>query len=848
MKWFWRYRDAEAAVFHRPLVPMTLSLIVGTIWGDRMPGFHWLSVSILSISLVLLMVRLSRNCQALFLPFLIFTALGYLSIQHWSAPAIPENHISRFADGRDHLIQGVILNDPVHKPRRVETVISAASIGPAPIPTTGRLRLAAYESPEALQALLPGAHIRFRAKLKPIRSFRNPGGFDYERFMGFKGIRAAAYLRAGTLAVVADDGEGDVFRSIHKTRHTMRDLVRRLAPGDIGDLFRALILGESASVSREMRERLARIGVAHLLAISGLHIGLVAMAAFAIGRWLLSVWPALLWRGWTRHGATLVAVFPVIAYGFLAGMSPSTQRAVIIVLLVMAALWVRRRPDPVNSVFAAAFAILVFHPPSLFSVSFQLSFAAVLAILCGLPLLRSSSPSDKTICRWCFNYARASVIISILALLGTAPLVLRYFNHFSAVGILANLFLVPIIGWLVVPMGLAATLMLSVNTHLAEALAWTALKLLAFSVDRIVPIFERIPFSDCYLFTPTVPEIVAFYLVFGWAIREITFRISRRDEKPEGPKRKAALPFPRRWAAACLLLFLVVDTAWWLRERFFRPDLRITVVDVGQGSSTLVEFPGGKTMLVDGGGFYDNEIFDVGRYVVAPLLWRKRIMTVDTLVLSHAHADHLNGLLYVAEHFDVKQVYTNGMASEADTYQRFIDTLRDREVPRPRFDEIARRWEAGPATVELLYPEPAFHERDIPPSHNDASLVLRVTMDGFSILIPGDIEADGEEQLVRRSGYRLASTVLVAPHHGSRTSSTERFLDVVSPEAAVVSTGYRNTFNLPHPEVLDRYESRRIRLLRTDFDGAVTISARPGRIWINPCRTKGFGLKRLSTD
>jgi competence protein ComEC len=252
----------------------------------------------------------------------------------------------------------------------------------------------------------------------------------------------------------------------------------------------------------------------------------------------------------------------------------------------------------------------------------------------------------------------------------------------------------------------------------------------------------------------------------------------------------------------------------------------MTVLDVGQGSSALLELPRGPCILVDGGGFYDNR-FDVGARVVGPFLWTKKIATVDIVVLSHPHPDHLNGLLFIVRHFHVKEVWMNGEPVSTEPYREFLAILEREDIRVVGPKGLVETRTINGVSFDVLYPPLDFLERKATEpwrTRNNNSLVLKVSFGDVSFLLPGDIELEAEKELVAIARDRLKSNVLLVPHHGSKTSSTSGFLTCIGPDVAVVSAGWQNIFRFPHKQVLHRYEKMGSRILRTDLHGAVSVT------------------------
>jgi competence protein ComEC len=286
-----------------------------------------------------------------------------------------------------------------------------------------------------------------------------------------------------------------------------------------------------------------------------------------------------------------------------------------------------------------------------------------------------------------------------------------------------------------------------------------------------------------------------------------------------------------------MVLMFGSDMGYWLYQRYWRNDLRVTMIDVGHGNASLLELPYGYTMMIDGGGFSDNRMFDVGASIVAPFLWQKKIRCIDTLVLSHANSDHLNGLIYIAENFNVKNVWTNHETAETFGYRLFMETIKKNNIQMPSYHKIAGVHDINGVHIDILYPQEDFVEKrktETWRNLDNNSLILKASLKDVSFLFPGDIKARGEYELVSTVGDKLRSSVLLAPHHGSKTSSTERFLEKVKPEVVVISSRYKSRFGFPHPSVLERYQDMGCRVFETARNGAVLMRTDGRTLMIRP--------------
>ncbi|MBW1846364.1 MAG: DNA internalization-related competence protein ComEC/Rec2 [Deltaproteobacteria bacterium] len=743
----------------------------------------------------------------IFTPFILFAALGYISIQPWINTQFPENHVIHFKDSDKFEIAGKICSIPERYHRRQRFIINTETLRNEnkTIKATGKIRVTVYGKGSDVSF---GDEVKFISRIKSIRNFNNPGGFDYQRYMSFKRIWTTAYAQADRVDIIERSDSKSGWTLIENYREKIDVFIQDTVEESTSGLLKALMLGDKSGISKYTREAFNRAGVAHVLAISGLHIGIVTMFFFVIFQTIISRFDVFLWNALVKKVAAVLTLFPVLLYGMLSGMSPSTQRAVIMVSVFLITFLFDREQDPINTLALAAFVILTIHPPSLFSISFQLSFITVYFIIYGLSRVNYLNAFHLNwdrfqMCKKILTF----LMVSFFAFVGSFPIVMFYFNQVSTVGILANLFVIPLIGFVAVPLGLTSVFLYPIYQPLA---AWN-LKWSSYVIKKsfsVINFLSDLPFAAIKTITPTILEIICFYLLI-WALINLN-------------KNKIV-----KYLAIGVIFVLIADVAYWVHQRFLHDDLRVTIIDVGQGSSALLEIPGGQTVLIDGGGFSDNSYFDIGERVVGPFLWRKKIKTVDTIILSHPNSDHLNGLIYIAKHFNVKNVWTNGETASTFGYQTFMEVIKEQEINIPVFEKLSRKTILNGVILEIIYPENDFlskRETDRWRNRNNNSLVLRAKFGSTSIIFPGDLEARAEIDLASIKGNDLKSTILVSPHHGSKSSSSNIFLDKIEPDYVIISSGWRNRFGFPHPKILEKYLERGCKVLRTDLSGAITVT------------------------
>jgi competence protein ComEC len=873
-----------APIYFRPAIPLLISFIGGILVGSEWTGFEVWGWTVLFTSAAFCLFHISRKKPAAISPLALFVSLGYLAISPWASPGFPADHIVHYAGADRWDISGRLTGPPETVNQRTSFILCVDTLnnGRQTRSVIGRLRVSAVGK---LPELAAGDKIRFNGRIRLITNFKNPGGFDYRRYMAYKGIWATTYAKGENLAVIDKQQRSVLFQFLDKTRGTFSRLIENSGGPETQAVLKALIIGDRSQISPQTRQHFNRAGVGHLLAISGLHIGIVATVAFFCLNALMVRVKPLLWRAWSRKTAALLSLLPVLAYGLIAGFSPSTQRAVIMVSVFLMTCLFQREQDSLNTLALAALVILVTNPPSLFAISFQLSFAAVFAIIYGFSRLqdRHAMPREqlKHRRRLRLRSKLASFfLVSFLAVCGSLPLAAYYFNQISLVGLGANLIVVPLVGFITIPLGLAALFAMPFSLPLAAGCIAAAARVLTYSLG-IIEFFSDLPFAAVHIVTPNFIEIGSYYIL-GWALLNLFPGKPKMTSAPKsmdadaGPiipnrgdgsiqsgkpdlrpalkmlsvsKRKGFSTInPAKIAVVLVLFTLAADTCYWSYQRFWHKDLRVTVIDVGNGLASLLELPGGRTILIDGGGFSDNAAFDMGARVLAPLLWRQKIRTVDTIILSHPDCDHLNGLIYIAANFHVKSIWTNDESVDTLGYAMLLDVVAARKISRPVFEDMSRQFKIADVELNLLYPPPNFLKKKNTEkwrNPNNNSLVVKVSLGATAFLFPGDIMTEAEAEIVHLAGHKLSSTVLIAPHHGSKTSSSDIFLDEVNPEVVIISAGRNSRFNLPHLSVLKRYQKRGCAIWCTEINGAIRMTTDGRRLEVEPFEGQ-FNLFRHS--
>ncbi len=816
----------RSGLVHLPMVWVMMFLILGILLGDAL-GMVW-------GGLVFLLFWAGYGAMARSLlegTPAVAACLGLLA-GIWGvyggvspgASHLPAGHVARYCDGRVYDIQGRIASFQEHYPGKTRVKLSACALKPHKGDgqhrriVKGKVFLNLYGLEQFCAGY--GDLVTVSAALKPVRNFNNPGGFDYRTFLRRQGIYGSVSTKASKVGVYQSHALKDRFmQQLEALRNGFFNLVlMRLGNTDAAHILNAMVTGKKRLIPPELRDRFAKTGTAHLLAISGLHMSILGLVVFWISFGLLSFFRPWLISGRAKKAAWVLTLGLLFVYGLFSGFSPSTRRAFIMAAVFALSFILEREALSFNTLALAGLVILLLEPFALFTISFQLSFGAVAFILAGFDLARKFGMMEK---HQIIVRGGSACLVPLAAGLGTLPLTACYFNMVSHVQVFANLMLVPLVGFVCLPLGFLAFVLFCICPDFSFPLVDLCGGLINGAL-ALAGFFEGLPFAWARVGTPDKLALVLIYLGFLGA-----YLLLKTGKK-------------KVWAAflAVVLLALLADAGMAAWKRFRPGDTRITVLDVGQGNSCLIRSGTGHTVLVDGGGFSGLSAFDPGRYIVAPFLWQQHILTLDMVVLTHPEADHMNGLVFILENFKVKKFVKNQDVRDTGAYQKMMEICRKKGIGQVHPGSGTRQFDSGRARLSF-FGVPAGHP-DI--NFNDNCLVFKLCQDNFSMLFAGDIMTTREQILADSQGGRLDSDILLCPHHGSQSSSNDFFLEKVSPESVIISCGFANRYGFPHSLVLNRYMDRKCRIFRTDIHGAVTISVRGGTYNILPyIQTTGKG-------
>ncbi|MED4225842.1 DNA internalization-related competence protein ComEC/Rec2 [Neobacillus cucumis] len=650
-----------------------------------------------------------------------------------------------------------------------------------------RYQIKSEEEKNALQnQSFYGSLCKVTGELERPSIAKNPNGFDYRKYLASKGVFWIVKLSQYPLEN-CKPLKSTLTISIKQLRFIGIRYLDNHFPPEIAGLAAALIFGDSHILEPEVLSDYQRTGIVHLLAISGLHVSLFIGMIFLIG----------IRCGLSRQIMSnfLLVLLPI--YVILTGSSPSVIRsALMISLILFAHKWKHQLKLITLDAISLAFIMYLFIAPLvIFDIGFQLSFLVSIAIILAAPKILQGYKG---------NLAKMAAT-SVTAQLSAMPLLLYHYFQISLIGIMANLLYIPLFSFVYLPVVYVLFFIQLIFGATPRLLINIIQKIIELS-NQLMDLLANLPFTN---FTPGRPHILilSFYIIL---ISIIFFIWERRSY----PNKKIHL----FWLGVSLL---VIQPAWnWLN-----PYGEVTMIDVGQGDSILIHLPHGKgNYLIDTGGSLNfleedwkikSKPFEVGRDVVVPFLKGKGITQIDKLILTHGDMDHIGGAASILSSLKVKQILMPSVTEPSETEQFIAMEAQRQGIPVIKVSS-GNQWHQGENDFYVLSPEKNFTGE-----RNRGSIAFVATIGGVSWFFGGDLDQEGEEKIIKQHSH-LKIDVLKAGHHGSKTSSSESFINQIQPKVSLISVGEHNRFGHPHQEVLQRLAAVNTKIYRTDQQGAIT--------------------------
>ncbi|SDW98778.1 competence protein ComEC [Marininema mesophilum] len=659
------------------------------------------------------------------------------------------------------------------------------------------------EKRKALQ-IERGTGVSVIATLKRPDPVRNPGAFNYQEFLYRKGIHWVGEIK-GWQSLRLEDPHSGMFRYVDQVRTSLVKQIEEVYPPKTAGLMSGMLLGVREAVPAQVEDDFTRLGLVHLLAVSGFNV------AIFVG----CVYGGLSLIGVTREKAALITLCSLPIFVLLTGGETSVVRAGLMAGLGLVALWWRRWPDRLSFLGLAALLLLWWDPYVLFSVGFQLSFGVTFALLVATAPLSEILPF-----RW--SLLNQTVAVTIIAQLVSFPFILFHFHVFSYLSWWANLIVVPILGSVVTPLGYGALFFSLFHETIAFVPAWLSSKVVSGTLTFIEWLATWEGFEKSL-----APPPWWWYAFYGAVISYILWSWTGGLLRIRG----------HRIMALVLLVgsILFVDRSFHIIRG---EEITVTFLDVGQGDCAVIETSEGKVILVDGGGnlgFPEEEWqrqrreYDVGRSVVVPYLHYRGIRQIDWIIMTHGDADHIGGLSAVVDRFPVGGVIRNAHPPGSRMEVALMKQFAKKKIPLhvPSLD--GPRSLAPGVTWQFLHPDStriqSGDEKETT-STNDDSVVFLLDAGGSKILFTGDVEARGEEAIRKRWDLPPIDVLKVA-HHGSKTSTGTNWLQEIEPKEAVISVGEGNRYGHPSREVIKGLQMSGSNIWRTDQQGAIVLRISP---------------------
>ena len=787
-----------------PFIILTIVTIIGILIGKFLFSIEyafWLSCIFIILFLFSSFIINSKNISLLFLfVSLIFIMAVRINVVY----NFPDNHIAFQDYSKIESITGKVIETKYKSNNKNKYTISVsnAEIDNQQIETNGKVLLSVVK---VTQKFYYGDLLKIRCKLQEPKSQRNPGQFDYKNYLSGKDIFLISYINHIDSVDVLEQRAGNIFihAIIEPLKNHFNQSINSFLSPENGSILRALLLGEKQDIDDETLNQFKNVGVIHVLAISGLHVGFIIIFVLIF----LSFF-RLNYK--TKIYSLLIILF---IYIVIINFKAPVIRASIMAALYLLAKLTERKISLFNIIFFAAFLLLVIDPRDIFNPGFQFSFAAVISIVYGYPKLNELIPlkmklnsinKGSGIKGFFFKFIWDPLLVSLAAVLGTLPLTIYYYGIMPTYAIFANILVIPLVG-LIVFLGIFLVVFALFSSLVAGSLG-NLIDLLFDLLKYVISVFYEFPYSYFYSATPSI-----FMVLLMLILVYILFNIKSRSHQLSG--------------IGIILVLLFIN----INHSSNSNHLEVTFLDVGQGDACFIKFPNGESMLVDGGDATKD--WDQGKNTIVPFLKFNDISRIKYVVASHAHNDHIGGLTEILNTVSVDTLVISSYEFITKKYKEMIEICEIKNIPIRYVEKGDLLYPDSSCRVYILHPSENFvKETDYSGVEcNNSSIIMKIQYGENGILLTGDSEKKAEKAYTEYADF-LECEIIKIGHHGSRTSSTQNMLNYVNPMVGVISVAERNKFRHPSPVTINKLRDNNIKSFLTSTNGAVKFQISPDKI------------------
>lgn len=775
-------------IIKRPLVLLALSLITGITVASTSGSLFMSAAFLIFLGVCMHLVQKAAKYSI----YILIGILVFYSLGAFEFLCLDMINAGRFEDysGEQIAVRGFIASEPEIKENRVSYVVNVNEIRSNKdfVKKNGKLLLTSAMNSSRL--LDYGREVEFAGRLELPKGVRNPGGFDYRRYLSQKGVSAVVFAMDYNINAGKDRSASFLINTGRMLRLKIVGVIEKSLPRQQAGLLNGILIGYRDGLTEEVKDAFSDAGLTHIMAVSGANVAFLVLP-------LVFIFKKLRIR---QNISCILTIAFLVLFVYITGFEPSVLRAVLMGIIILLGKILMRESDVYSAVALAAIILLLCSPYMLFSIGFQLSFAATLSLV-----MLNKRIKELLSFKYLPAAAKDVLAATLAAQLGVLPVTVYYFNKLSVISLISNLLVVPLIEIITI-LGMAMAVFGQLCIIFSQLLGYVNCLLLSF-VLFVTKVSSEIPFATIRLVTPSIIMVVIYYSAVWFLLWY-------------APRRKIKVKL--RYIAAAVLMAATLMFASFL----IPGKLEVTFIDVGEGDSALISTYSGQKVLIDGGGSTNPQVLSaVGESVVIPFLLDKGISQLDAVIASHGHTDHIQGLLPVLEQFKVKNLIIPYVQNDKE-FTSLLKAAGEKSVK-------IRRCSGGDIIIldrktvfQVMNPKKEFcvdNSCEDNSSLNNTSLVLKLIYGETEVLFTGDAETEIEEELLKRNAP-LKSDVIKISHHGSDTSTSIKFLDSVCPDAAVISVG-KNNFGHPSPVVLQRLEEKGIMLFRTDECGAVVLTS-----------------------